>query len=75
MEQRVLDIVSKIMNVPIGTVSMDSCSRNVDSWDSLKQMKLVLALEEEFDLEFDDDQILKLNSVKTILDALKARAN
>lgn len=70
MEQRVLDIVSKIMNVPIESVSIDTNSRSVDSWDSLKQMTLVLALEEEFDLEFDDDQILKLNSVKAILYAL-----
>ncbi|MGI6161401.1 MAG: acyl carrier protein [Christensenellales bacterium] len=41
------------------------------AWDSVSHMNLVTALEEEFDLMFDTDDILEFNSYDTGLAVLQ----
>lgn len=44
------------------------------AWDSQGHIRLIVALEKRFGIEFGDDQIVELVSVKNILNALDARA-
>ena len=44
------------------------------AWDSQGHIKLVIALEKRFGVEFGDDDIVELVSVKDILRILAARA-
>lgn len=70
MMQRVLQIVSDVLAEPLEQLSGSSSPNTVDKWDSLNHMNLVLALEEEFGVQFTDDQIMKLLSVDAIVAAL-----
>lgn len=70
MMQRVLQIVSDVLREPLEQLSGSSSPNTVDKWDSLNHMNLVLALEEEFGVQFTDDQIMKLLSVDAIVAAL-----
>jgi acyl carrier protein len=46
-------------------LEIDDLSRaNFPAWDSLAQVKLVIGIEEEFDVKFTIDQVAKINSVK-----------
>ena len=67
MEQKILDIVSQIMEVPLESVTLASSAETISSWDSLKHMNLVLALEETFGVLFSEEQIAELTQVGTIL--------
>ncbi len=46
---------------------------DVDNWDSLKQMDLVLSLERAYDLSLTFDEIIAIQSVQDILDLLAAK--
>jgi acyl carrier protein len=49
----------------------DSTSpQTVAQWESLRHIKLVLALEEEFDIHFSDDEVHSLLSFGSICDAV-----
>jgi len=74
MRERVLEIVSQVMGVPVETLSEQSSPDTVESWDSLNHMNLVLALEEEFGIQFSDDQIVGMLSVEAMIAALKDKA-
>jgi len=39
---------------------------NIDAWDSLKHMNMVVALEDEFNVQFTDDNIIELINMKLI---------
>ena len=39
---------------------------NIDGWDSLMNIKLVIALEEAFGVEFDEDDIVTMTSYQRI---------
>jgi acyl carrier protein len=47
---------------------------NVDGWDSFAHINLVLAIEEEFGVEFDAVEISSMTSVKNITTALREKA-
>jgi len=43
----------------------------VPEWDSLAQVEVLFALEEEFDVRFPADKLLSLTSLETIIEALR----
>lgn len=71
MKERVLSIVSNIMKWPLKEINEDSSPEDIDTWDSLNQINLVLALEEEFDVRFTDDQIVQMLSVRSVIETLE----
>ena len=72
MKERILNIVSSIMRWPLKKINEDSSPEDIDTWDSLNQINLVLALEEEFDVRFTDEQIVKMLSVRSIIETLES---
>ncbi|MDI2127385.1 acyl carrier protein [Yinghuangia seranimata] len=45
--------------------------REIDKWDSLGHMALVAAIEDEFDVQFDTDQVIDMNAYKVAYDMLR----
>lgn len=63
--------MAAILGVNQDTISEASSMGNINGWDSLKNIKLVIALEEAFGIELDEDDIVMMNSyqrIKQILD-------
>ena len=75
VRERVFKVVSQIMGVPIDEIREDSSPETIAEWDSLKHMSLILGLEEEFGVNFGDEQIVKMLSVGLIINALKEITN
>ena len=57
MEERIKGVMSSVFNVPKGEIQSDASPDTINSWDSLRHMDLIIGLEEEFDIEFDDENI------------------
>jgi len=70
MEEKVLNVVSQVLGIPVDTITDDSSPESIEAWDSLKHMNLVLALEEEFGIRFSDERIVAMLSVRSIKDAV-----
>lgn len=73
-QDRVLQVISNVLNVPRDKLSIDSSPESIEQWESMKHINLVLAIEEEFDVQFDDEQIAELQSVKSIITAVDKTA-
>ena len=43
MQAKVFEIVCDVLQVDISTVSLKTSMENIDKWDSLKQMQIVIA--------------------------------
>jgi acyl carrier protein len=71
MERKLKKIMTKILGINENDINEESSRKNIKAWDSLKHIRLVLAIEEEFDVEpFDMDQIVEMTSyigIKRIL--------
>ena len=58
MESRIKKVMSNVFNIDIDSINNDTSMDNVENWDSLNHMKLILALEEELEFEFEDQEIV-----------------
>jgi acyl carrier protein len=45
--------------------------REIEAWDSVGHMALVAAIEDEFDVQFDTDQVIDMSSFKVAADMIK----
>ena len=45
--------------------------RDIGAWDSVGHMALIAAIEDEFDVQFDTDQVIDMSSFKVAVDMLK----
>ncbi|MCP3778084.1 phosphopantetheine-binding protein [Paenibacillus sp. MZ03-122A] len=63
----VQSIISKIMNVSVEKVTLESVKSDFENWDSLNQLNLVMELEANFNVSIPIDEIANIDSVKNIL--------
>jgi acyl carrier protein len=60
---QVQQIAADLFNVPIEQVTAQSTPEDLENWDSLQQLNLVLALEESFQLELAPEEIERISSI------------
>ena len=70
MEDRIKNVMAAVFEIPANKINDHSSPDNILSWDSLKHMKLVIALEEEFEIEFEDDRIAEMLNYSSIKDII-----
>ena len=73
MEADIKSLVSSVFNVDVKSINDKSSPDNIESWDSLGHMNLVAALEEEFGIQLDDDDIDDLRNVALIVNIVQGK--
>ncbi len=71
MKDRIKKVMANIFGIDGNLINNNSSPDNIDNWDSLKHMSLIVALEEEFEIEFSDDEIFNTMSYSLIADVLE----
>lgn len=66
LHSRILKVMSLVFEISVDSLNEDSSSDNIESWDSLKHLNLILALEDEFNLEIPDEEVGNLMNYKLI---------
>ena len=66
MQERIRAVMAQIFNVDAGSISEESSPEDIERWDSLRHMQLILAIEDEFGVTFADDDIPNLLSLRAI---------
>ena len=72
MEDRIKEVMASTFGVGVDQIGDDASPDTLDRWDSLKHMQLILALEDEFGIQFSDQQVTDLVSYQKISDAIKS---
>lgn len=67
LEQKLKSIFKDVLEVSEDMVNEETTSKSLEKWDSMNHMNLIVSVEEEFDIEIDEDQILDLMSFKSLL--------
>jgi acyl carrier protein len=74
MNDRIRKVIADVLGVPATVVGDDASPKTIESWDSLRQMSLIVALESEFNVLFDDAVVTSLQSFGAIKSALAKAA-
>jgi acyl carrier protein len=70
---RVRTIAADVLEVPVAKITPVTSPENLDTWDSVNHLNLVLALEQEFSLQFEPEEIDQMKDIQHILDILGSK--
>lgn len=59
-EERLKDLMADIFGIDANTINDDTSIDTVDEWDSIKHLNLILAIESEFDITFDEQETVEI---------------
>lgn len=67
------DFVANFFNIPPSSITNESgiARGDIEGWDSLSHLNLILAIEENYKIQFDMDEIFTLNTFEKIEKAVK----
>ena len=71
MENKVIEVISLIINKSIEELKEKMNEEGL--WDSLNRVEIILALEDEFDISFSQDEIAELKTICKICDSIKEK--
>ena len=66
VKEKIYQIMSIVFEVPESEISEDSSFDSIESWDSIRHLNLILALEEEFAITIPDEEVGNLVNYKLI---------
>jgi len=70
---RVRTLAADVLEVPVAKITPVTSPENLDTWDSVHHLNLVLALEQEFSLQFEPEEIDQMKDIQHILDILGSK--
>jgi acyl carrier protein len=72
------DVAVKLREVFVEALELDEGAnveglkyRDIEAWDSVGHMALVAAIEDEFDVQFDTDQVIDMSSFNVAADMVR----
>ena len=63
---KIKQVMSAVFEIPVESIADDASSDNIENWDSLRHLNLILALEEEFGVSIPDEEVGNLVNYKLI---------
>lgn len=70
--EKLREIMAATLEIPADAITRDTTMDDVEEWDSLGHVHIMVALEQTFDLYLDAEEFAELDSVAAILDFLRA---
>lgn len=71
MKEKVIEIMKEVLETE--DISLNTSQENCENWNSLRQLNLVSELEDEFDVEFEPEEIAEMKSVDKILEVIQSK--
>ena len=71
MEDKVKEIIARVLQVPIEEVENETEIGELDEWDSLRNLTIFVELQKEFDIKITQDMLMDLENVADIIDLVK----
>lgn len=65
IKEVVLSVISTVLKCEVDD---EGARENLAQWDSLKHIEVIFAIEDELDLQFPEEMLPDLNSVKSIVE-------
>ena len=73
LDEKLKNVMSIVFELKKEKFNNDSSPDNIEGWDSLKHMILIGAIEDEFKVQFSDEEMLELLNYKLIKLVLKEK--
>jgi acyl carrier protein len=75
MREEVIELMASVFSVGKAEIDGGVVFGKYPKWDSLKHMNLIVALEQEFNVTFDDEEVTDMLSLDLIIEIIETKKN
>lgn len=73
VQDRVKLVFSDVLDIDLQAISDDLGPENCDSWDSMNNLRLITALEEEFGISFSMEEISSMVDISRVFELIESK--
>lgn len=66
IKEKVKDVMSLVLETDKSQIQEDSSTDSIENWDSLRQLNLIIALEEAFNVSIPDEEVGNMVNYKIV---------
>ncbi len=66
-------ILATVLRLEEAIISSDASTDNLDQWDSLAHMNLIVAIENKYNITFDEQEILESTNLISAIQLVKSK--
>ena len=70
---RLEEIIAKVFEIDISKIKKEMTPLDIEMWDSLSQLNLISAIEKEFQIKLEIDEIFTVMKIGDIYDLLSKK--
>ena len=67
MEEKVIEIITRILEVDLEDVEMDTAIGDLPEWDSLHHLQIIAELQNEFEIKYSQEDLAELEDVSDLV--------
>ena len=68
MKEKFLELFKEVFEMEDENVNFEDNFRELDTWDSLTHLSLIAMLDDEYDVQIEEEELKKLNTVNDIFE-------
>lgn len=73
LQQKIILILSDVLDVEKSLVNSESSSDTIPAWDSVGHLNLMIALEEQFGVQFAPEEVDAMHSIEALVRIVEQR--
>lgn len=70
IKQKVISIIAETLNVEESVITMEMAAGDIEQWDSMGNVAILAAIENELTVDFPLEELFELNTVEGIVDKI-----
>ena len=72
LDERIKDVMAGVFEIDAATIDENSTQSNIETWDSIKTLDLIVSLEGEFDISIPLEEVGNMTSFKFIKNMIES---
>lgn len=69
------EIMSKVFEIDVKTISDNASQKEINKWDSLQHLNLIVEIEDKYDISIDPEDISEMITIDKIIEIVKKYKN
>lgn len=72
-QEKVFEIIAKVCETEVTNVTLESTIGDFPGWDSMGHLTILQQVEEEFDINFEPEEMMELEDANDIVKAVESK--
>lgn len=72
-QEKVFEIIAKVCETEVANVTLESTIGDFPGWDSMGHLTILQQVEEEFDINFEPEEMMELEDASDIVKAVESK--